>query len=171
MSVSQIGCGLYLSDLDAALNRSVLRSRRVTLIVNCSGREDLRYPPLDGLRVLQVPVQDRPHAPLDRYFRLVSDSILQNGSGSTLVHCSAGRSRSAAVVMAHLMRCEGLSLSQAHRRLLERRPFVRPNVGFWRQLMALEQRLFGSASVQMSATPAGVLPVLQDAPRRRCVNM
>ncbi|KAM9820286.1 dual specificity protein phosphatase 14 [Neosynchiropus ocellatus] len=171
MSVSQIGSGLYLSGLDAAVNRRVLTSRKVTLIINCSGQE-VQYPALDGLRVLQVPVPDCPHAPLDQYFQLVSESILQNRAGSTLVHCSAGRSRSASLVIAHLMRCEGLSLSQAHKWVLERRPFIRPNAGFWRQLMVLEKSLFGTSSVQMTRTSAGVLPTVQGAGESEyCINM
>lgn len=104
MSVSQVGPGLFLSGLDAALKLSVLSSKNITLVVNCSGLEDVSYPPLDGLRVLHVPVQDRPHAPLGRYFNSVAESIRQNRTGATLVHCSAGRSRSPAVIMAYLMR-------------------------------------------------------------------
>lgn len=172
MSVSQVGPGLYLSGLDAALNRGVLTRRQVSLIINCSGLEEVRYPALDGLRVLHVPVQDSPHAPLHQYFELVSDSIQQNRSGSTLVHCSAGRSRSATVVIAHLMRSEGLTLSRAHQRVLEQRPFIRPNAGFWRQLMVLERSLFGTGSVQMTRTSAGVLPeVLDQEESEYLINM
>ncbi|XP_034721832.1 dual specificity protein phosphatase 14-like, partial [Etheostoma cragini] len=104
MAVSQVSPGLYLSGLDPALNAGVLHSRSITLIVNASGLEDVSYPPLDGLSVLHVPVQDRPHAPLGRYFDLVAERINQNQTGGTLVHCTAGRSRSPALIMAYLMR-------------------------------------------------------------------
>lgn len=104
MSVSQICPGLFLSGLDSALNRSVLSSRNITLVVNVSGLEDMSYPELDGLQVLHVPVQDQPHAPLQHYFDPVAERINRNRTGGTLVHCSAGRSRSPALVMAYLMR-------------------------------------------------------------------
>ncbi|XP_034535247.1 dual specificity protein phosphatase 14-like [Notolabrus celidotus] len=104
MSVSQIRPGLYLSGLDPALNPGILSSRKVTLVVNASGLEDVSYPQLDGLQVLHVPVQDQPHAPLGQFFDLVAERINQNHSGTTLVHCSAGRSRSPALIMAYLMR-------------------------------------------------------------------
>ncbi|KAM4566049.1 dual specificity protein phosphatase 14 isoform 2-T2 [Odontesthes bonariensis] len=177
MRVSQVSAGLYLTDLDSALNRGVLTSRNVTLVVNASGLQDLSYPPLGGLQVLQVPVQDQPHAPLRDYFDPVSERIRQNHSGATLVHCTAGRSRSPALIMAHLMRCEGLSLRQAHELVLERRPFVRPNAGFWRQLMDYERALFSQNTVRMASTGAGVLPEalpdLQDpnAAAAYCLNL
>ncbi|KAE8294784.1 Dual specificity protein phosphatase 14 [Larimichthys crocea] len=164
MAVSQVTPVLFLSGLDSALNPSVLISRNITLIVNASCLEDVSYPQLDGLQVLQVPVQDQPHAPLNQYFDPVSERIHQNQTGKTLVHCTAGRSRSPALIMAYLMRFEGLSLRRAHEAVLEQRPFIRPNAGFWRQLMDYERTLFNRTTVRMVTTPAGVLPeALQDA--------
>lgn len=104
MSVSQVRPGLYLSGLDSALNRSILSSRNITLIVNASGLEGVSYPELDGLQILPVPVQDQPHAPLAHYFDQVAERINDNRTRGTLVHCSAGRSRSPALIMAYLMR-------------------------------------------------------------------
>lgn len=104
MSVSQVRPGLFLSGLDSALNHGVLSGRNITLIVNASGLEDVTYPQLDGLQVLHVPIQDQPHAPLRQYFEPVAERIDGNRTGGTLVHCSAGRSRSPALIMAYLMR-------------------------------------------------------------------
>uniref|UniRef100_A0A3P8TKA1 Tyrosine specific protein phosphatases domain-containing protein n=1 Tax=Amphiprion percula TaxID=161767 RepID=A0A3P8TKA1_AMPPE len=143
--VSQVSPGLFLSDLDSAVSLGVLTSRNVSLVVNASGLEEASYPDLKGLQVLHVPVQDQPHAPLSRYFDLVAERIHQNRSGSTLVHCTAGRSRSPALILAYLMS-------------LFLRPFIRPNAGFWRQLMEYERSLFGCSSVRMSRTSGGVLP-------------
>lgn len=61
-------------------------------------------------------------------------------------------------VLVFVCRSEGLSLRQAHEHVLERRPFVRLNAGFWRQLMDFEHGLFGRNSVRMVGTSAGVLP-------------
>lgn len=109
MVVSRVTPVLFLSGLDSALNPSVLISRNITLIVNASCLEDVSYPQLDGLQVLQVPVQDQPHAPLNQYFDPVSERIHQNQTGKTLVHCTAGRSRSPALIMAYLMRYNTIS--------------------------------------------------------------
>uniref|UniRef100_A0A8C1PB94 Uncharacterized protein n=1 Tax=Cyprinus carpio TaxID=7962 RepID=A0A8C1PB94_CYPCA len=85
-------------------------------------------------------------------------SSLQNCSGSSLVFCSAGRSRSPSLIMAYLMRFEGLSLLQAHQQVLAARPFIRPNAGFWRQLLKYERKLTHSNSIRMVSTSQGVLP-------------
>ncbi|XP_071760202.1 dual specificity protein phosphatase 14-like [Centroberyx gerrardi] len=172
MSVSQISCGLFLSGLDAALNRSLVSSRNITLIVNASG-QDVSYPHPDGVEVVPVPVPDRPHAPLCGYFDPVAERIAGNRSGKTLVHCTAGRSRSPALVMAYLMRYEGVTLRQAYERVLEKRPYIRPNAGFWRQLMAYERTLLGRSSVRMAVTSCGVLPEALDAEDAAayCVNV
>lgn len=103
MRVSQVSPGLFLCDLDSALNLSVLNSRNVTLIVNASGLENVSYP--HDLQVFHVPVQDQPHAPLRQYFDPVAERISRNQTGTTLVHCTAGRSRSPALIIAYLMRC------------------------------------------------------------------
>ncbi|KAM3875076.1 dual specificity protein phosphatase 14 [Diretmus argenteus] len=172
MSISHITPCLFLSGLDAALNHSLVSRRNITLIINASGL-DVSYPHPDSVDVVPVPVQDQPHAPLSCYFNLVAERIDGNQSGNTLVHCTAGRSRSAALVMAYLMRSEGVTLRQAHEDVLEKRPFIRPNAGFWRQLMDYERTLFGKTTVRMAKMSCGVLPEVLDAEDAAayCVNI
>lgn len=162
MAVSQVHPGLFLSGLDSALNASVLTRRNIRLIINASGL-DLPYPQIPGLEVVSVPVQDVPHAPLSQYFDSVSEKIHQNlvQNQSCLVHCTAGRSRSPALVLAFLIR-SGLALVQAHELVLQSRSFIRINAGFWRQLMDYELRLQNRTTVRMVQTCAGVLPQTKD---------
>merc|ERR1719203_593344 len=54
------------------------------------------------------------------------------------VHCMAGRSRSATVVIAYLMQAQRWSLRQALDHVKVRRPIVFPNVGFLQQLRRYE---------------------------------
>ena len=60
-----------------------------------------------------------------------------------LVHCFAGVSRSASVVLAYLMREHGLSLRAAFKLAKAKRPFINPNEGFRVQLQKYEQELRG----------------------------
>jgi hypothetical protein len=59
-------------------------------------------------------------------------------AGSVLVHCAAGVSRSATVVLGYLMARQNLSLAAALQHLKEVRPWVSPNPGFMQQLEAYE---------------------------------
>lgn len=54
--------------------------------------------------------------------------------GVALVHCNAGVSRSASIVIGYLMLREGLSFDDALRQVKLARPSVCPNPGFYQQL-------------------------------------
>lgn len=51
-----------------------------------------------------------------------------------LVQCHAGKSRSASVVLAYLMKYKNMGFGTAMAYLKQRRPRVNPNVGFIEQL-------------------------------------
>lgn len=59
--------------------------------------------------------------------------------GTVLVHCAAGVSRSATVVIAYIMKTNQLSLDEAVKFVQERRPCVSPNDGFMEQLQLFEK--------------------------------
>ena len=54
--------------------------------------------------------------------------------GRVLVHCYAGISRSATIVISYLMREHSMSLSAATEHTRSRRWFINPNIGFRKQL-------------------------------------
>ncbi|XP_018587625.1 dual specificity protein phosphatase 18-like [Scleropages formosus] len=161
MCASQITATLFLGGADAAMNPALVSRRNITLIVNAT----LEYPcPVyHGVECIHVPVSDVPHARLCDHFEDVAQHIHENMTGSTLVHCAAGISRSPALVIAYLMRYKKLTLHQAHEWVVSCRPFVRPNVGFWRQLLHYEKVLCGNNTVKMAATSLGVLPKVKDS--------
>lgn len=61
---------------------------------------------------------------------------------TVLVHSYYGMSRSAAVVIAYLMKEKGMSLKDAYHHLKERHSSVNPNDNFVVQLIRYEQELF-----------------------------
>ena len=58
-----------------------------------------------------------------------------------LVHCHAGRSRSATICLAYLMNTLHLSLDNAFEHVRSRREIIDPNLNFMRQLQDYRQRL------------------------------
>lgn len=66
------------------------------------------------------------------------DAALKSEAGSCLVHCAAGRSRSAAVVVGYLMWSDGLAMDDALAQVRATRPCVALNPGFVDQLRAFE---------------------------------
>uniref|UniRef100_A0A3P9MWF1 Si:ch1073-184j22.2 n=1 Tax=Poecilia reticulata TaxID=8081 RepID=A0A3P9MWF1_POERE len=146
---------LFLSGADAPLNGALMSQKGITLIVNATLSHALPAHP--GVECLRVPVCDLPCQPLGLHFDRVAERIHGNRAGGTLVHCAAGRSRSPALVMAYLMRFRGATLRQAHRRVLESRPCIRINAGFWEQLLQYERRLYGRNTVRVEPEGAGPL--------------
>lgn len=69
------------------------------------------------------------------------------GGGKVLVHCAAGISRSATVVLAYLLLHVSSSLLEAFNLLMSRRRIVWPNDGFMTALIALELEEHGNASM------------------------
>lgn len=57
----------------------------------------------------------------------ISDGLRR---GSVLVHCAAGVSRSATIVIAYLMRTKGMGFQEAMNFVKKRRGVICPNYGF-----------------------------------------
>jgi hypothetical protein len=87
---------------------------------------------------------------------------------NVLVHCKRGVSRSAAVVIAYLVRFSGLALDKAYAHVKTRRRCIAPKAGLLTQLVSLELSVHGTSSIVddrwsvVSLTPKApsrVLPV------------
>lgn len=74
---------------------------------------------------------------------------MESAGGKTLVHCIAGISRSAALCIAYLMKYHKLCLKDSYNYIKLRRPTIRPNCGFFKQLIEYEQELFGNNTILM----------------------
>lgn len=156
--LSQITSSLYISNGVAANNKLMLSSNRITSVVNVSVEvvstlyEDIQY--------VQVPVADTPTSRLCDFFDPIADHIhnIEMKQGRTLLHCAAGVSRSAALCLAYLMKYHTMSLLDAHTWTKSCRPIIRPNSGFWEQLIHYEFQLFGTNTVRMVNSPVGRIP-------------
>ncbi|KAI7900837.1 uncharacterized protein BX663DRAFT_553814 [Cokeromyces recurvatus] len=62
------------------------------------------------------------------------------------VHCKAGKSRSAAAILAYLVLSEHWTLKRAYRHIVKARPNISPNIGFVAELMKLEKDVHGKTS-------------------------
>ncbi|KAB1222184.1 Dual specificity protein phosphatase 12 [Morella rubra] len=92
---------------------------------------------------MAVPLRDMESEDLLDYLDVCFDFIDQSRKdGFVLVHCFAGVSRSAAIIMAYLMRTEHLSQEDALESLRQSCEFVCPNDGFLDQLKMFEEMGF-----------------------------
>lgn len=165
--IARVTDNLYLSSA-AAIKTDRMRSLGITHVINCT----LEIPNLNipDLECIQIHVEDTPNARLGIYFDRCADKInqVQSRGGRTLVHCVAGISRSASLCIAYLMKYHRMKLDEAYYHVKKRRPVIRPNVGFWRQLIDFERRLYGKNTVKM--IPSGIGPI-PDIYREETRNM
>lgn len=138
---SRILTGVLLGSQDVAHDLEILASNKITHILNVStGVPNL----FEGWFVyLHKDALDTPAFPLIKIFDECCHfihSALTSG-GTVLVHCNAGVSRSASVVIAYLMRHHCMTFDEAFRVVKEKRSFIRPNEGFIKQLKIYEESL------------------------------
>lgn len=82
-----------------------------------------------------------------------TEEAYQSGQG-VLVHCQAGVSRSATIVIAYLMKHTLMTMTDAYKYVRSRRPVVSPNLNFMGQLLEFERDL------NSGVTPRILMPKL-----------
>lgn len=132
----QIRTRIWLGSVEAQQDWARLEECGITDVITCGRGLAGRLP--DGVRQLcTLSIDDLDEVDILEHVPCTSDMIhdvVKDGSRSVLVHCAAGRSRSASVVIAYMMR-QGLLYEQALKLVVSIRPVVQPNSGFSHQLM------------------------------------
>lgn len=94
------------------------------------------------LKTKLIALADKNDAKLWMYLDAGADwihsSLTNDSSANVLVHCNWGKSRSVAIVLAYLMKINGMSLDEALAYIRSKRCIAQPNEGFMRQLKAYE---------------------------------
>ncbi|KAH9279179.1 Dual specificity protein phosphatase 14 [Echinococcus granulosus] len=149
--IARITDHLYLSSLQA-LTPNRLRQLGVTQLISVMADPIPSEVTAQVERHTQIPVEDIDYSNLRRHFDEVADRIAREArrGGKTAVHCMAGVSRSATMVLAYLVKHQGMSLFEAYKYVLSIRPCIHPNIGFWRQLIAYEEAHRGYRSMRIA---------------------
>ena len=126
--------GLYLGDHVAASNKFILQRAGVTHILQVASG---MYPKFPGKYVYKtINIDDVPSSNLKQHFtachRFIESAI--EAGGTVLVHCWAGVSRSATIVISYLMQKHNFNTMQATEFVRAQRWFINPNPGFKNQL-------------------------------------
>lgn len=147
LSISRINDYLFLSGFGPVTD-AALKGLEVTCIINATSISRKCAPTIE---YFQIPIEDNDFAPLHKYFDPAADLIEKHrtNGGKTLVHCAAGVSRSATLCIIYFVKYGKLSLKESYLTVLQARPIISPNSGFWRQMIEFEKALNGTATVEM----------------------
>ena len=96
-----------------------------------------------NIKFLHIPINDGIDVHINEYFQDAVKFIneARDEKRSVLVHCHAGISRSATIILAYLMINEKLSLGKAFKYVQSKRKIISPNLNFMGQLMILNREL------------------------------
>lgn len=138
--VNEITSGLYLTSVYGATREAIIK-KGITLLVNAA--QELPKQEIAGVESIKLFLDDTPYASIYVHFDRIADKIAEHltRGGRVMVHCVLGVSRSTSLVLAYLMKYKNMSLKSSFDLVSSRRPCVRPNPGFWRQLVDYEKRL------------------------------
>ncbi|TPX35944.1 hypothetical protein SmJEL517_g01701 [Synchytrium microbalum] len=125
---------LFLSSLQPTLNKRTLQKYKITHIISVIDEEQPAFP--NDFTYMTIPAIDSEETNLLGHFpdavKFIEDAI--SSGGNVLVHCLAGVSRSATIVLAYMMKKYDMAPTSALKVLRTRRRIVSPNDGFLNQL-------------------------------------
>ena len=133
---------LFIGGQEAAQSREILEKYNITYILNAAQEcEDLfvnnpkyHYKRLD---LLDHGSQNLDLELFRDAFKFIDEA--KKCGGKVLVHCRAGQSRSATIVITYLIHKFHWSLQQAYKFVQDKRPAVAPNLGFMAQIIQFEK--------------------------------
>merc|ERR1711881_42122 len=131
---------LYISGIDKASSLDYIKRNNISAIISLYNQAL----PTDVLAAVNqkrlfINIDDDSEANSKQYFEEVNEFI--NCNETVLVHCQAGRSRSASCVIAYLMAEKGHSFKTAYDVLKKSRDVISPNFSFCGQLVEFEDEL------------------------------
>ena len=131
--IENLWLGNYSSSIDIP-NLKNKGIKKILSVMDCF--EGLNYDTKD-FKHKSFDIEDMSRQNIIQYFGECLNFI--KGEDKILVHCMAGASRSATIVIAYLMWIKKWKLEQALKYVQEKRPIVGPNEGFLKQLEMFEE--------------------------------
>ncbi|CAD8107359.1 unnamed protein product [Paramecium sonneborni] len=139
---------LYLGTAMNSENETELDLRtHVTYILNAAAECQNYYP--QKYQYLKLHLIDTIGENISEHFNEAYEFLekCRKEGKCALVHCQKGKSRSATIVIMYLMKHLGMNLREAFKYTKEKRYIVNPNIGFIRQMIQLDQQLYGKKSI------------------------
>ena len=136
--VSKITEKIYLGGIEGAKEVEYLKQEGITNILTLIGDESPEYEKglfdREKINADDISIED-----LFKYFRFSIDFI--EDSNKIYIHCLAGMSRSATIVIAYLMWKKHIKYEDAFNFVKEKRKCIEPNEGFIIQLKYFDELL------------------------------
>lgn len=127
--------GVFLGSINSSYDLDVLKSKGITHIISVILGYVPAYP--DDFKYLIINVLDNENNSISDVFQSCNNFInhaLFEENGKVLIHCMAGRSRSATILSAYIIDTYGMNVDNVLNLLRSKRKIVEPNSSFIKQL-------------------------------------
>ncbi len=128
---------IFLGSIFAANNKKWLKDNNITYILSLVNPGNK----IDGInyqiynKINDTPEQDILHI-FGECFKFIDNALINNSK--ILIHCYAGISRSATILIGYLIYKLNMSFDDISNHIIKKRKIVHPNYGFYQQLKKFE---------------------------------
>lgn len=134
--------GLYLGDIFTAEKIEILKEKNISAVLTVASDTYLTFENTHVSEHKIIAAEDTFYFNLSRFFEEGYNFIEENRKKhNILVHCFAGVSRSATIVIAYLMKKNKWKFLKSLKFVKDRRFVISPNEGFKKQLQEYEYKL------------------------------
>ena len=141
--------GLYIGPYTCAQNYNILDNFEIKHIINVTHNHKNKFENFYNYHTISI--EDTIKENIYKYFEYYSEFINQtlNNNENILVHCNAGQSRSATIILAFFIKYKKMSLKDSLEVLQSKRKCIAPNVEFIKQLLKWEQEIHNTTSINV----------------------
>jgi Leucine-rich repeat (LRR) protein len=137
---------LYIGGIRTVMSEHVYTYLNINVVFTTASEPACKSPLIiPNMIHLYFPINDSDEQRIDMEIIDCLHGYLKNNNGC-IVHCFKGASRSATVVIAYLMKYHNMELDDAYYYLKNKRSTIRPNNGFWKQLIQFNKILFPTST-------------------------
>ncbi|CAD8111752.1 unnamed protein product [Paramecium sonneborni] len=151
---------LYIGCLGTVLNKKKLLETQITHILSVCEMPIFPYQ-VEDFKSLLININDSVDQEIKSKFEIANDfihSAIQKKQ-NVLIHCFAGKSRSASFVIAYLIKFLQMTPLQALKLLQSKRRIAQPNMGFMKQLDAYHKELYRQPQIQKEKKQEETFPL------------
>ena len=130
---------LYLGNEGSSFSKKKLKKKEIKDIIIVGYNLYKFYP--EDFNYKQIEIDDNEHEEILKYFIPIILYILNNEDKVFVIHCQAGISRSASIVISIIMFMKKLNFEEAFKFVSNKRKIISPNFGFIQQLKEFQEML------------------------------
>lgn len=140
---NQIIDNLWLGAISSSCNREALHEHKIEVIISAFLGSVAEFP--YDFNYERAKLRDVEDEDILQHFEYLLPIIHKNllEKKSTMVHCQLGKSRSASIVAAYLIRYKGMTTDEALQFIKDKRTQINPNKGYVEQLRTFEALQIG----------------------------